>query len=150
MENKDIKIGCINKECSDFGIIGKGNLNIRREVGKHKIKMLRCKTCKSEFSERNGTPLFGMKTDPDKIVEVLNHISEGCGIRTTERLTGINRNTVMSISKKVGQHCRKVHDKLVIDIEPSEIQLDEKWAFVGMKDKNNKVNNKKKVLSGIM
>jgi transposase-like protein len=150
MENNNIKKGCINKECPDFGKIDNGNLSIRREVGKNKIKMLRCKTCGKEFSERNGTPLFGLKISPEKIEEVLLHIAEGCGIRATERLTGINRNTVMSISKKVGLHSEKVHNTYVKDIVAKEVQFDEKWSFVGMKDKNNKNGNKKKAHNGIM
>ena len=150
MKDEDIKIGCINPECADYQIIGKNNTAIRRIVGKNKILMLKCNTCGKEFSERNGTPLFRLKTSPSKIEEVLNHIGEGCSIRVTERLTGVNRNTIMNITKKVGDHCKKIHDKYVKDIEAGEVQFDEKWAFVSKKDKNNVKEDKKKAHNGIM
>lgn len=150
MKNQDLKIGCINTECPDYQKIGLGNIIVRREVGKNKIKMLKCKTCKKEFSERNGTPLFGLKSDPSKIEDVLKHIGEGCGIRATHRLTGINKNTVMTLIKKFGSHSEDIHNKYIKDIEPYEVQLDEKWSFVGKKDKNNIEDDKKKGHNGIM
>ena len=45
--------------------------------------MLRCRTCKARFSERKGTPLFGATLPEEKILSVLGHIDEGCGVRKT-------------------------------------------------------------------
>ena len=39
--------------------------------------MLACRTCKTRFSERKGTPLFDTRLPEDKAVSVLNHIAEG-------------------------------------------------------------------------
>jgi transposase-like protein len=144
MKNNIIKIACINKACPDYGKIDNGNVKIRREVGRDKIKMCICSTCKTEFSERNGTPLFNMKLPVEKIEQVVKHLSEGCGIRATSRMTGIDKDTVSRISNNVGLHSKNIHDKLVRNIQVDELQMDEKWSFVGKKDKMNTEQEEKK------
>jgi transposase-like protein len=63
--------------------------------GKNKQwRLLYCRTCQARFSERKGTSLFGTRLDTQKIVSVLAHISEGCGMRKTSRLAGVHRDTV--------------------------------------------------------
>jgi LacI family transcriptional regulator len=75
--------------------------------------MLRCQTCKARFSERKGTPLFGANLPEEKILAMLEHIAEGCGVRKTGRLLGVHRDTVMRYSRLAGDHARQVHDELV-------------------------------------
>jgi transposase-like protein len=74
---------------------------------------LYCRTCKARFSERKGTPLFQARLDERKIVSVLAHVDEGCGVRKTGRLVGVNRNTVIRYSRLAGEHGRELHDELV-------------------------------------
>ncbi len=74
--------------------------------------------------------------EPNKIVAVAAHLKEGCGIRKTARLTGASKDGVTSIALRLGLHARAVHDERVRDLEVNEAQFDEKWAFVGKKQKN--------------
>jgi LacI family transcriptional regulator len=75
--------------------------------------MLYCATCKARFSERKGTPLFGARLPEKEIVSVLAHIVEGCGVRKTSRLVGVNKNTVVRYSLLAGKHAQDLHDELV-------------------------------------
>lgn len=54
-----------------------------------------------------------MKLDKEKAISMFEHISEGCGVRKTERLTGVNRNTIMHYSRLAGGHAKMLHDELV-------------------------------------
>ena len=54
-----------------------------------------------------------MKIDGQKAISLFEHISEGCGVRKTGRLVGINRNTVMRYSRLAGEHAKALHDELV-------------------------------------
>ena len=108
------KFCCQNKKCPDYGKRGANNLSICGWHGKNKhIRLLYCRTCKSRFSERKGTPLFRMKLEKEKAISLLEHISESCGVRKTERLVGVNRNTVMRYSRLAGKHAKALHDELV-------------------------------------
>jgi transposase-like protein len=105
---------CQNKDCPDHGKRGAGNLTVCGRFGKNqRIRLLYCRTCKARFSERKGTPLFQARLDERKILSVLAHVDEGCGVRKTSRLVGVNKNTVVRYSRLAGEHARALHDELV-------------------------------------
>jgi IS1 family transposase len=72
----------------------------------------------------------------DKQVQVIAAITEGCSIRSTERLTGVNRNTIMSLGLRVGEGCERLHDRLMRDLQVNLIELDEQWDFVAKKQRH--------------
>jgi len=102
-----------NPDCPDRGQRGHGNLTVCMRYGQHQRRLLYCRTCKARFSERKGTPLFDTRLPEDKAVSVLNHIAEGCGVRKTGRLVGVNKNTVIRYSVLAGRHAQQLHDELV-------------------------------------
>lgn len=105
---------CQNKQCPDYGKRGGQNLTVCGRFGKdNRIRLLYCRTCKARFSERKGTPLFGARLSDEKIQAVLAHVVEGCGVRKTGRLVGVNRNTVVRYSRLAGKHAKALHDELV-------------------------------------
>ncbi|MCK4794836.1 MAG: IS1 family transposase [Desulfobacteraceae bacterium] len=109
------KFCCQNKKCPGYGKRDANNLTVCGRFGKNNnIRLLYCRICKSRFSERKGTPLFRMKLDEKKAISLLEHISESCGVRKTERLVGVNRNTVMRYSRLAGEHSKALHDELVV------------------------------------
>ncbi len=126
---------CVNPVCADAGKRGHRNLSVRTGKGGGRWRVLRCSTCKAEFSERKGTALFGTMMDPSRIEAVAAHLKEGCGIRKTARLTGASKAGVTSIAIRLGLVARAVHDERVRNLEVNEAQFDEKWAFVGKKSK---------------
>jgi len=127
---------CVNPECADKGRRGHGNLSVRRGKGGGRWRILRCSACKTEFSERRGTALFGTKLAPEKIEAVAAHFKEGCGIRKTARLTGVSKTGVTSMAIRLGPQAQALHDERVRELDVAEAQFDEKWAFVGKKEKN--------------
>jgi transposase-like protein len=105
---------CQNPDCSNYGIRGESNLSVCDRYGKHKqYRLLYCNVCKARFSERKGTPFFQARLPTEKVVSVLEHIAEGCGVRKTERLVGVHRDTVTRYSRLAGEHASKAHDELV-------------------------------------
>ena len=105
---------CHNTECLDYGKRGAGNLSVCDHYGPNKQRrLLYCSTCKARFSERKGTPLFRAQLPEDRIVSVLAHIAEGCGVRKTSRLVGVNKDTVVRYSLIAGRHAKDLHDELV-------------------------------------
>ena len=108
------KFCCQNKKCPDYGKRRAKNLTVCGWFGKNKhIRLLYCRTCKERFSERKGTALFDMRLDEEKAISLLEHVSEGCGVRKTSRLVGVNKNTVMRFSRLAGKHAKALHDELV-------------------------------------
>ncbi|MGZ3470216.1 MAG: helix-turn-helix domain-containing protein [Isosphaeraceae bacterium] len=111
---------CLNSACPDHGQRGAGNLTVTSRYGPHRERrMLRCRTCKTRFSERKGTVLFGSRLAPETIESVLEHIAARCGVRQTGRLCKVNRKTVARYSRSAGDHAQKAHDELVA-VSPSD------------------------------
>src|SRR6266478_5733110 len=90
-----VRFCCQRAGCADYGKRGAGNLTVRMHYGKDKrLRLLYCRTCHARFSERKGTPLFQARLPEAKVVAVLGHMGEGCGVRKTRRLVRVNRETV--------------------------------------------------------
>ena len=104
---------CQNSDCADYGKRACGNLTVCMRYGPRQRRLLYCKTCKARFSERKGTPLFDTRLPQEQVVSVLAHIAEGCGVRKTSRLLGVNKDTVVRYSLLAGRHARQLHDELV-------------------------------------
>lgn len=109
-----------NPACPKHGLRrGEGNLSVCDRYGKQKqYRLLYCNVCKDRFSERKGTPFFQARLPPEKVVSVLEHLAEGCGVRKTERFVGVHRDTVTRLSRLAGEHASEAHDELHVAFSP--------------------------------
>jgi hypothetical protein len=129
---------CLNSRCPDVGRRGAGNLTVTGRLGKHRqYRLLYCRTCRARFSERKGTPLYRAHLPEDKVLSILEHIAEGCGVLKTARLTKVHPDTVSHYGRVAGEHAERLHDELVAHSPATrEVQMDEKWSFVAKKQKH--------------
>ena len=72
----------------------------------------------------------------EKQIAVIAALAEGSSIRAIERITGINRNTIMNLGVRVGQGCAKILDAKMRDLTCHYLQFDEIWGFIGKKEKH--------------
>jgi len=72
----------------------------------------------------------------EKKVAVISMLAEGTSIRATERITGVNQNTIMSLNRRVGDACKKIMDEKMRGLNCRNVESDEIWGFVGAKRKN--------------
>jgi len=136
MERPDLDtLACVNAECPRFRQASQNNLVIRKVYGHDAIRLLRCRTCGEEFSERRGTALFNTKVPEAKAIEVIDHLTDGCGVRSTARLTRVCKETVARLLRVAGRHAERVHDQQVRALTPRALEFDEQWGYV-KKSKN--------------
>ena len=76
-----------------------------------------------------------------KQVAVIAALAEGSSIRSTERMTGIHRDTIMRLGVRVGEGCAKVMDEKMRGLDSKRIEVDEIWGFIGKKKKNVRYND---------
>ena len=57
----------------------------------------RCLSCKKTFIEAYDRPLGDMRLPIEKALSVMQHLVEGCSIRSTERITGVEKRTILSL-----------------------------------------------------
>jgi transposase-like protein/IS1 family transposase len=95
----------------------------------------RCLSCSKTFLEQRNKPLDEMRLPMEKALLVLNLLVEGNSIRSTERITGVEKKTIIALLLKVGEKCDRLFEKHIRNVKVSDVQADEIWGFVKMKDR---------------
>jgi IS1 family transposase len=78
-----------------------------------------------------------MYTRLDDATKVIELLTEGCSVRSVERLTGIHHRTILSLLVLVGEKCERMLENHIRNIPVTDVQLDEIWGYVGCKEKRN-------------
>jgi IS1 family transposase len=69
-------------------------------------------------------------------IRVIAALTEGCSIRATERMTDVNRETILSLGVRVGEGCARLHDTMMRNLNVNLVELDEQWSFIQKKQKH--------------
>jgi IS1 family transposase len=75
------------------------------------------------------------RLDFETRTRVISCLLEGCSIRSTVRLTGAAKKTVMRLLVEAGDACAAYQDRVFRNLSTRRVQLDECWAFNYCKDK---------------
>lgn len=113
-----------------------------RKFGKdrHGNQRYQCIECRKTFSDLPAKPLDEMRIPLDKALFVLKLLTEGMSIRATSRVSGVAKSTIMSLLVCVGDKCEVFLSEQLKSVPAKDVQADEIWGFVRMKEK---VANKK-------
>src|SRR5437667_3913689 len=108
-----------------------------RKFGKdrHGNQRGQCQACDKTFSDRPPNPLDEMRLPLDKALLCLQLLTEGNSIRSTVRISGVAKATVTALLVSVGQKCEAFLQDRLQEIEAVDVQADEIWGFVRMKEK---------------
>jgi IS1 family transposase len=76
------------------------------------------------------------RLDSQTRAQVVSCLIEGCSIRSTVRMTGVAKKTVMRLLVEVGEVCADYQDRVFRNLSSKRLQLDEMWSWIYCKDKN--------------
>jgi transposase-like protein/IS1 family transposase len=118
--------------------------NCQNEAKKHGksrqgIQRFRCRPCSKTFIEPQTKPLDTMRLPVEKAVSVLSLLVEGCSVRSVERVTGVHRDTILDLLVLAGDRCERLLENRIKNIAVKDVQADEVWGWVAMKEKTKKV-----------
>jgi transposase-like protein/IS1 family transposase len=130
METKETKATSMNcPECS----------NASKRFGKHRngLQRFRCLSCRKTFTEPHKAAFHVADYLNEKRgLQATRMLTEGCSIRTVERLTEIRRDTIIDLLVIAGQRCEKLMERMVRNVPATDVQADECWNFIYCKEKN--------------
>ena len=69
-------------------------------------------------------------------IQVVAALVEGNSIRSTVRMTGVAKNTVVKLLVELGEACGEYQDRVMRNLTCKRLQCDEVWAFCYSKQKN--------------
>lgn len=75
-------------------------------------------------------------------VQIVSALVEGCSIRSTARMCGCSKNTVVKLLADIGTACSAYQDMAMRNLGCKRLQVDEIWSFVGCKE-NRKTEEEK-------
>jgi IS1 family transposase len=81
----------------------------------------------------------------EKALLAIQLLLEGTSIRSTERITGLHRDTIMRLLVLAGERCRALMDSKMRNLHCQRIQSDEIWTFVGKKKRNVRPDDSKEL-----
>jgi transposase-like protein/IS1 family transposase len=114
--------GACNVECQRFG--------------KHRngLRRFRCSRCHKTYTEAHKPALEGSYIPQDKVVLVLRLLVEGNSIRSTQRISGLDQNTIMKLLVLAGEKCEKLMGRVLVNVPVRDVECDEIWGYVGKKE----------------
>lgn len=136
MESKRLpleRLACANHECKSYGKTGLENLYVRKIYSQDQLRLLRCRHCGTEFSERRNTPLWNCKLPEAKAVAIAGALAEGNSTKGTARMLKASPEAVRRLSRQLGKHGQRFHDERVQKLPVTALQADERWGYVGSK-----------------
>lgn len=97
---------------------------------KEMTQRYRCKTCGKTCSEAHRRQFGILRSDPAKIIQTVSMLTEGSGIRSTSRVVGIHRDTVLRILKFAGERAERLLKRRLEGIQSKHMQMDEVWTMI--------------------
>jgi IS1 family transposase len=67
-------------------------------------------------------------------VLALRLLLEGNSLRSTQRITDLDINTLMKILVKAGENCEKLMGRLIVNVPVKDVQADKIWGFIQKKE----------------
>lgn len=98
----------------------------------------RCNSCRKTFGEHQEKPLGKMRIPFEKALLILQLLVEGNSVRSIERIANVEKKTILSLLVYAGEKCEALLDRKLRKVVVSDLQFDEIWTFVRMKEKTKK------------
>ena len=108
---------------------------------KNKSQRYRCHDCGATFTDSPQKPLGSHTTDLDRAAQAFTLLTEGMSVRAVSRVTGLHKNTILSLIETAAEKCRTIFDRHVQNVTPRYVQADEIWTFVHTKEKRVNVDD---------
>jgi len=127
---------CSNKGCEYYGIRDERIHALVRDGshGKHEvIRDLKCQACGKKFTIRKHTILYRLKTHSGMVEKILWLLAVWVDGSALEEVFGVREITIRAWLCRSGMQGRKLHDRVMEELELIHVQLDELWGNVKSK-----------------
>ncbi|MGO9130092.1 MAG: hypothetical protein ACLQIS_10205 [Bryobacteraceae bacterium] len=107
-----------------------------QRLGKHRngLRRFRCPQCHKTYTEAHKPALEGSYIPQERVELALRLLIEGKSIRSTERITNLDRNTIMRLLVLAGEKCEKLLGRLLVNVQVKDVECDEIWGFILKKE----------------
>jgi len=133
-KRRKLDVICQNKECKFYNKKGLKNI-IRFGKKRNGTQNYKCTSCNVCFVRTKGTPLYYSKLPKKEVKNICNHFVEKNSFRGVARATKHSLNAIYRVADKVGEHCEKVDEELLVDLNLNMVEADEIFSFIKKRKK---------------
>ena len=133
-KRRKLDVICQNKKCKCYNKKGLKNI-VRNGKKKNGTQNYKCIECNKQFVRTKGTPLYYSKLPKKEVKNICNHFVEKNSFRGVARATKHSLNAIYRVADKVGEHCEKVDEELLVDLNLSMVEADEIFSFIKKRKK---------------
>src|SRR5579859_5143196 len=96
-----------------------------QRFGKHRngLRRFRCPVCEKTYTEAHKPLLEGTYVSQDRILLAIRLLIEGNSIRSTERITNLDRNTIMRLMVSAGEKAERVMARMIVNVPVRDVEL---------------------------
>jgi hypothetical protein len=121
------------RKCNHLGVKKSG-------LNRNKTQRYKCPSCRTSFSDPR--PMLGTHyISPEVAEKALSLMLEGMSVRAISRITGLHKNTILSLMVTASEKAQRVFDAKVRNVRPKFVQMDELWCMVGCHGKSVTVDS---------
>jgi transposase-like protein/IS1 family transposase len=95
----------------------------------------KCDWCQKRFTDP-ATSTDNRRVSRDKMILCLRMLLEGSSIRSVQRLTGVDKYTIIANMIEAGENCARWMEKKLVGLHVNDVECDELWAFIGCKERH--------------
>jgi transposase-like protein/IS1 family transposase len=110
-----------------------------QSIGVHRngLRRFRCPKCRKSYTEPHRRTLDSMYISSEKATLALQLLLEGNSLRSTQRITGLDINTIMTLLLKSGERCQKLMDERIgkkrRNVRDGDSpELGDQWVYVAI------------------
>lgn len=110
--------------------------------GKNRVQRFKCQQCGKRLSAPPQKPFHeDIRVAPEKVAMILHCLAEGNSVRGTARLCNVEKRTVLNLLVTAGKRCEQFMDRVMQNVRVTDLEMDECWTYVGMKEKHRNSDN---------
>lgn len=118
-ERNQVQCHCCSGNCRKSGSYKNRNRIVQRFF---------CARCGKSFRETQ--PLDGIRVDAAKAAQVVEMLAETMGVRAAARISRLDKDTVLRILESAGEHCARLLDAKIRNINVPVVAADEVYSYV--------------------
>jgi transposase-like protein len=134
---------CPNPQCALFGKSGSGNIVAN---GTHpakdgrRLRKFLCRYCGGSFCERTGSIFYDLRSPEQKVMSALKLLVKGMPLRGVADVLEVKLDTVRHWLAVAGEHSGRLNERLLRELQVSQVELDALWSFVKKKELRRRAN----------
>lgn len=108
--------------------------NIKKFGHRNSFQRYRCNVCFAVFTDQSPR-LESHYTREDVAEKALSMMLEGMSVRAISRVTGLHKNTILSLMLTAAENAQRVLNSRIRQVRCNYVECDEVWCFLGKKAK---------------